>query len=493
MHRQLDAHIHCLALTKPKLTLVDVDLAKILGPASAQLLAKNIGPIYCWSSVSHTSPATRAGVQEVVSPKPSAASVRAVLTGEGLGIDSLGPDSDGMILFTSGTTSMPKGVLSDQRAALVHFISGLAMGVRMALRAGAPLEMAMDLTKPPEVQSVMLLAVPLFHVTGCLGWMMRAMAFGMRMVFMRRWSVKDAIDIIVKEKCTVIGGVPSIAVAVLQSPLLPEDHVIENVTYGGAPPAQRLGDDIVKRWPMSMPTHAYGMTETNGLHTGFTGPDYLANVSFLGLFLSSDADHTQPEAVGPAVPICSIRIVDQETKEVLGPNQIGIVQCKGPNIMKEYVDNPKATAETLTADGWLDTGDMAMIGDNGFLYIRDRAKDVIIRGGENIASAEVENAVAMDDRIAEVAAVAVPCARLGERVGIAVSLAPGASATSHDILKTVEPRLRHPARPAIVLVLDLLPRNANGKIVKSDVKKIVHAEWAKIGGEHEAPAPRAKL
>jgi acyl-CoA synthetase (AMP-forming)/AMP-acid ligase II len=124
---------------------------------------------------------------------------------------------------------------------------------------------------------------------------------------------------------------------------------------------------------------------------------------------------------------------------------------------------------------------MALICPEGFLYIRDRAKDVIIRGGENIASAEVENEVFKDDRIAECAAVAVPDDRLGELVGIAVSLAPGRKATPESVLATAHPRLRHPARPVVCVVLDALPRNANGKMVKSDIKKIVAEKWEAMG------------
>lgn len=186
-----------------------------------------------------------------------------------------------------------------------------------------------------------------------------------------------------------------------------------------------------------------------------------------------------------------MRIVDPETMQPVPPNTLGILQCAGPNIMKCYVDNPKATAEALTADGWLNTGDMGMICPEGFLYIRDRAKDVIIRGGENIASAEVENEVYKDDRIAECAAVAVPDERLGELVGVAVSLAPGATATPESILAQAHPRLRHPARPQIAVILPALPRNANGKIVKSDIKKIVVKVWDAQG--RKAILDKAKL
>lgn len=214
------------------------------------------------------------------------------------------------------------------------------------------------------------------------------------------------------------------------------------------------------------------MTETNGLHVALTGPDY----------------HERPESVGLAIPTSGMRVVDPETLQPLPPNTMGQLQCSGPNIMKCYVDNPKATAEALTEDGWLNTGDMALICPEGFLYIRDRAKDVIIRGGENIASAEVENEVFKDDRIAECGAVAVPDERLGELVGIGVSLAPGATATPESILAQVHPRLRHPARPQICVIFPMLPRNANGKMLKADIKKVVVRQWDAQGRKAKAKA-----
>jgi len=178
------------------------------------------------------------------------------------------------------------------------------------------------------------------------------------------------------------------------------------------------------------------MTETNATHTHLIGPDYVE----------------RPTSCGPCLPITEVKIVHPETKKEVPTGSMGIVFARGSNIMTEYVNNPKATREVLSADGWLDTGDMGFLDADGFLHLQDRAKDIIIRGGENIPSAEVENALAQDDRLAEVAAVAVPDPVLGERVGAGVSLAPGAKATEKEIIEAVQSRLRHPARPVIVVV-----------------------------------------
>lgn len=209
-----------------------------------------------------------------------------------------------------------------------------------------------------------------------------------------------------------------------------------SVAYGGAPPAKRLAGDLQKRFPEAMIGQGWGMTETNATHTHHLHLDY----------------HERPTSCGPCVPITELKIVDPKTRKVLGRNEAGIVHARGSNIMKCYVNNAKATAEAIDKDGWLDTGDMGLVDDDGFLHLQDRAKDIIIRGGENIASAEVENALAQDDRLAEVAAVPVPCPIMGERVGAGVSLAPGATATEKEVIEAVQARLRHPARPVIVVV-----------------------------------------
>ncbi|GMK56052.1 hypothetical protein CspeluHIS016_0211080 [Cutaneotrichosporon spelunceum] len=448
-----DTQLHCLGLTKPKLTLVDQHSGVIIGPLAAQLQALGVGPTYCYDKIGHLPANVRAGLVELTAVA-SPGSVLSVQAGHGL--DGLGPDSDGAIFFTSGTTSKPKGVICTQRQCLHHVVASSIPAARAVLRAGGTVEEAFSVHTPPPEPGVMLIAVPLFHVTGCLGWMMRAWFLGFKVVFMRRWNVDDAVKLCIDERVNLIGGVPAIATAIIQSPKLPPDHVFDGLTYGGAPPPQRLASDIAARWPAASATHAYGMTETNGLQVALTGADY----------------HERPESVGLSIPTSSMRVVD-EHGHPLPPNTMGLLQCSGPNIMKCYVDNPAATAEALTPDGWLNTGDMALICPEGFLYIRDRAKDVIIRGGENIASAEVENEVFKDDRIAECAAVPVPDDRLGELVGVAVSLAPGASATPESVLAAAAPRLRHPARPVVCVIMDALPRNPNGKMVKSDIKKIV--------------------
>ncbi|WOO76507.1 putative 4-coumarate--CoA ligase 3 [Vanrija pseudolonga] len=453
---------HSLGIAPPMAIVASDEIAGVLSPLMPELARKGVGKLYCWQDVAHLPVNARQGITVIPKIKPSASVVADIVAGRGGGLETLHTDDDGTIFYTSGTTGYPKAVLSSQRAALHNVVSCLIPYGRALLRAGASLQEMGEILTPKAEQSIVLVAIPFFHVSAVEGWLIRIFLSGWKMILMRRWSTKDAITLVKEHKISVIGGVPAIVQSIIQSPLLPKDHVFEGVSYGGAPPPERMPGDVNKLWPTAAILQGYGMTETSAMHTSNALTDYLE----------------YPSSVGPAVPICGLKIVDQNTGKELGVGKPGLILMRGPNIMKSYLNNPEATRKTIDAEGWLDSGDIGYVNDEGFLFIGDRAKDIIIRGGENIASAEVENALYLDSRIAEAAAVPVPDPILGERVGVAISLAPGATATSEDIIKTVSPRLRYPARPVIVVVSgDLLPRNANGKLLKTEIKKIVQAEW----------------
>lgn len=471
-HLQLDSQLHCLGVTEPKLVMTDDALAAKLGPLSDKLRSLNVGPVVCWSSTAHLPPLARRGVSELPWGQTTPAQRRGVESEEGM--ENLQQESDGNIFFTSGTTGYPKAVLSTQRCSLHNVISGAVAATRAFLRAGMTLEQVLQLQANPPTRAVQLISIPLFHLTGNIPGMFKLLCSGSKIVFQRKWNVSEAVRLCVEEKVTGIGGVPAIATAIVQSPELPKDHQFTAIAYGGAPPPSRLAGDLSKRWPSAVVGQGWGMTETNGVVCQVFGQDYLDN----------------PTSVGIPIPICDVKILDDETKKELPCGQMGVIFSKGENNMKCYLKNEKATAELFDKDGFVDTGDMGIIDENGFVHLTDRKKDLIIRGGENIASAEVENALALDDRLAEVAAVAVPCERMGERVGAMVSLAPNASAAEEDIIAAVEKRLRHAARPVIVIVSpEPLPRNANGKIIKADCKKIVAQTWV----DRTAGETRAKL
>lgn len=269
-------------------------------------------------------------------------------------------------------------------------------------------------------------------------------------------------------------SVPAIATQLVQTDLLPKNLDFDGFAYGGAPAAARLAKDIKERWPTASVQQGYGMTETNAYACGIAGDDYLS----------------KPKSTGPPVPICSLRIVDPETKREVPVGQMGVIHLRGANIMKEYVRDPKATAEALDADGWMDTGDVGYVDEENFLFIADRAKDLIIRGGENIPSMEVENAILRDPRVSQVIAVPIPDKVMGELVGILYTLRSGAKAHEKSILEEAHPHLRKVARPEIAVEYHEpnLPTNANGKFVKKDLKHHVIGAW-----EERQKKPRAKL
>lgn len=432
-HMVIDSLVYCISHVKPKLVIVDEGVAKDLAPRADELKGNGVGPVWCWSSLDHHPASVRQAIG-VAAPNPSKAEIDEIIAG--VGLEGIGLDSPCTIYFTSGTTGYPKAVLSNQRQNLHNALSGTFTPLRAGLRVGANIK---DLLAPKPAgtpQTVILLPVPLFHCTGGESWVTRGLSGQAMLVFMRRWSVPDAIGLIKSHKINVVGGVPSIATALYQSPDLPKDHVFETVSYGGAPPPDSLAGNLRKRWPNLMLVHGYGMTETNAVHTAIAGEDYV--------------DH--PDSVGWVVPVCEVKIVHPETNAELPTGEVGLIFMRGQNIMSHYVDEPEATDKALDKDGWLDSGDIGCLDEDEILYIRDRSKDLIIRGGENIASLEVENALYLDKRIAEAAAVPVPCPLMGERVGAMVSMAPGCTATPESIMAEVLPRLRHAARPAIVLV-----------------------------------------
>lgn len=170
--------------------------------------------------------------------------------------------------------------------------------------------------------------VPLFHVTGLLAVMTRHFHSGSMMVFMRRWSVPDAVKLLVKYDIRGLGGVPSIATAILQSGLLPDSHQLEAISYGGAAPPKRLGGDVKKRFPNAFINHGWGMTEAAGLHIAISGQDYI----------------DRPEAVGLSIPIGDMRIVDMETRKPVPNGTLGVLHIRGGNVMKGYLNNPSTSS-----------------------------------------------------------------------------------------------------------------------------------------------------
>jgi long-chain acyl-CoA synthetase len=368
----------------------------------------------------------------------------------------LGPEDDATILYTSGTTGKPKGALGTHRNMTSNIGAGGISAVRNFLRAGQPLPET-DPHKLP--QRVTLLVVPFFHATGLSATLGPTMNAGGKIVLMRRWDAEPAMRLIEREKVSSTGGVPTIAWQLIEHPARAKYDLssLVAVTYGGAPSAPELVRRIGETFPGSAPGNGWGMTETTATFTSHLGKDY----------------ENRPDSAGPAAPVGEMQIRDPaDGKTILATGDVGELWVKGPQVVKGYWNKPEATAETFV-DGWLRTGDLARLDEEGFLFIIDRAKDMLIRGGENIYCVEVENVLYDHPAVMDAAIVGIPHKTLGEEPAAVVHLKPGGVATESELRAFVRARLAAFKAPVKVAFWpETLPRNANGKILKSELKKV---------------------
>jgi long-chain acyl-CoA synthetase len=366
---------------------------------------------------------------------------------------SMAADDDATIFYTSGTTGKPRGAVGTHRNSLSNVV---ARGYSLALtrlRRGEDI----PLPDPDAPQKAALLVVPLFHVTGCQATMCPAIALGAKLVFMHKWDPELAMGIIERERITSTGGVPAIAWQLLQHRAFQEHDLssLESVLYGGAPAAPELVRQLTKKLPKSVPGTGWGMTETCATFTSLIAEDYCL----------------RPQSCGAALPVGDMKIVDAGGKE-LPPGAVGELWVKGPNVVKGYWENPEANRQSFE-DGWLKTGDIARLDEEGFCYIVDRAKDMLIRGGENIYCIEVENALYEHPCVVDAAVVAVPHQLLGEEPGAVVALKPGTAVGEDELRGFVGERLAAFKVPVRIMFSEApLPRNANGKLLKGELKSL---------------------
>jgi len=364
-------------------------------------------------------------------------------------------DDDATIFYTSGTTGKPKGALATQRNVNSNILSALCAGARAFLRRGEQ-PPAPDPTLP---QKGSLLSVPFFHATGCFAVLNPTLFAGAKLAMMRKWDPEEAMKVIERERLTSAGGVPTIAWQLIEHPAREKYDLssIESMAYGGAPSAPELVRKIKEIWPKSHAGNGWGMTETSATATSNSAEDY----------------QNRPDSCGPAVPVTDLKIMTVEEPNVELPiGAVGELWCKGPQVVKGYWNKPEATAQTFI-DGWVKTGDLARLDEEGFCFIIDRAKDMLIRGGENIYCIEVENVLYDHPAVMDAALVGIPHKTLGEEPAAVVTLKDGASATEQELRAFVADRLAAFKVPIRVEFWhETLPRNANGKILKNELKKI---------------------
>jgi len=358
------------------------------------------------------------------------------------------PDDDATILYTSGTTGFPKGAVSSHRAVL----SALAcFGLRASVHTARYPKDSEGHPYPP----CFILCVPLFHVTGCIAVTLTSFASGAKIVMMHKWSPERALELVERERITNFVGVPTMSWDLLESPAFGkyDTSSLLSVGGGGAPAPPTLVERVDKSFGRARPGIGYGMTETNAYGPQNAGDDYVQ----------------RPTSAGRAVPPMELRVTDEEGNP-LPPGGVGEIWFRGPNLIRGYWNKPEATAETLI-DGWLRSGDIGQMDEDGFIYVQDRAKDMVLRAGENVYCAEVEAALYEHPAVYEAAVFGIPHERLGEEVAAAIYPKPDHVLDAEEIQRHMRERVAGFKVPSIVEIVDApLPRNPAGKILKREIR-----------------------
>jgi len=334
-----------------------------------------------------------------------------------------------------------------------NVFNALSAMARAALRRGQSPAMP----DAGGTQRAILISVPFFHATGCFAIMIPAMMGGAKLVMQRKWNAEQALELIEREHITNAGGVPTIAWQLIEHPRFGDFDLssLEAIQYGGAPSAPELVRRLKERFPKLQTGQGWGMTETSATATSNVAEDY----------------ERKPASCGVPSPTGEVRIVGDGGKD-MPVGEVGELWYRGPIVVRGYWNKPQATAETFV-DGWVKTGDLARVDGEDFVYIVDRAKDMLIRGGENIYCVEVENALYDHPAVMDAAVIGLPHRTLGEEPVAVVHLKAGAKATEEELRHHVALKLAAFKVPVKVLFLpETLPRNPNGKIMKRDLKAL---------------------
>ena len=362
--------------------------------------------------------------------------------GEPLEVTDQGHTDLAGIFYTSGTTGFPKGAMTTHE----NFLSNVETCLR-CLRLGRD-----------EPLST-LISVPLFHVTGCNSQLLVAAAVAGTSVIMPVFEVQAFLRAIADERIDVLTTVPAIYWLALQQPNFAEIDTssVRAVSYGGAPIAPDLVHRIQQAFPTARVGNGFGLTETSSVSTYL--PDEYA------------AEHA--DSVGFPAPVVDVDLADADPG-----TGVGELLIRGPNVVAGYWRKPDQTAETFV-DGWLHSGDLARIDDEGLVYVVDRKKDMINRGGENVYCVEVENALAAHPAVGEVAVVGVPDPMMGEKVGAVVVPLPGGGLDPQELLVFAKERLADFKVPQYVAIRsEPLPRNPGGKVLKPPLRE--QTDWQPV-------------
>jgi long-chain acyl-CoA synthetase len=366
------------------------------------------------------------------------------------------PDDPSTVMYTSGTTGDPKGAIQTHRNHCTNIMNTALSGAASAL-------MRPDLAAANTGRvTVALQTFPFFHIGGMTGLYVST-SFGLTLVLMHKWDAAEAVDLLEEFHINSLAGVPTVVQQFFDE--LDRRGVtaesLTSVSSGGAPVPpnliERMGD---RSRNLIRPGNGYGLTETTSAVVVNSGDEYYGH----------------PDSVGRPVPVADIEIRD-ETGVVLPEGQVGELWVRGPNVVAGYWNKPEATAQAFV-DGWFRSGDAAFVRD-GLVYVVDRLKDVVLRGGENVYCAEVEAAILANEEIHDVAVIGIPHDVLGEEVAAVIRYAPGKELAAAELQRRLRDRLAQFKIPSHIIVsTDELPRTATGKLLKRDLRQAARSALA---------------
>ncbi len=342
--------------------------------------------------------------------------------------------------YTSGTTGFPKGVM------LTHYNignNGFWIGENQAFQPGERL----------------CLPVPLFHCFGCVLGVLAAVTHGVTMVILETFTPVDVMRAVEKERCNALYGVPTMFIAVLDHDLFDKFDFssLRTGIMAGSPCPVHVMRQVMDAMHMTEVTICYGLTEGSPVMTQTRLDDSVTR---------------RTESVGRAMPEIEVRVADPETNQPLPPGVQGEVCCRGYNVMKGYYNMPEATAKTIDADGWLHSGDLGVMDEDGYLSITGRLKDMIIRGGENVYPREIEEFLYSMPGVSDVQVAGVPSRKYGEEVGAFIIPKEGQSIALEDVRDFCRGQIAWYKIPKYVHMVREYPMTASGKVQKYKLREL---------------------
>jgi acyl-CoA synthetase (AMP-forming)/AMP-acid ligase II len=361
----------------------------------------------------------------------------------------IGDEDVTILMYTAGTTGRPKGV---------------------PLRHSAFVSYVLDNVDPasPDIEERNLLTVPLYHVAGIQA-MLAAIYGGRTLVMMRQFEVKEWLDAIQREKATRAMLVPTMLKRVIEDSDFDRYNLssLKVVTYGAAPMPFEVIKKAIKRMPWVKFINAFGQTETASTITALGPEDHVIE----GTEEEKEKKLKRlSSSIGRPLPDVEVKIVDEEGK-ALPPTEVGEILARGPRIMTGYWRDEQKTSQVITRDGWLRTGDMGWMDEEGYIYLAGRGDDMIIRGGENISPEEVEDVLHSHPKVEEAAVIGVPDPEWGQEPRAVIALKKGEAATPEEIIEYCRARLAGFKRPRSVVFVDSLPRNPMGKVLRKKLRE----------------------